>query len=599
MQQPSVLIAAILVVGIAAQWLAWRAKLPAIVFLLLAGVLAGPVTGLLQPDQLFGRLLHPMVSLGVAVILFEGALTLDLREIRGHGGVVRTLVTVGVLVNWLIVSVAAWWFIDFRPGLAFLFGALVSVTGPTVVIPLLRTVKPVAKVANILRWEGILIDPIGALLAVLVYEMLVSGQSDHALAIFAGTIAVGVTFGAIGGYGLAVALSRRWVPDYLRNVVVLAAVVAVFTLSDQIMHEAGLLAVTAMGMLLANFRGADIEEILDFKESLTLVFVSFLFIVLAARVDPAQLAALDAGVAGLMLILLFVARPVAVMLSATGSTLSFREKLLLAWIAPRGIVAAAVSALFSLELAEHGYDKAPVLVALTFLTIMTTVLLHGFSARYVAGKLGLSEPEPKGVLIVGGNRAALAVGKALAERGFRVVVADAAWENVREARMQGLETYFGHPVSEHADRHLDLLGIGYLLAMAQRPALNVLACLRYRGEFGSDRVFSLRTSEEDDESDKRILARSWRSRRLFRGDVTLAKLSSLLSQGYVIRGTRLSHTFDYTDFERCHGHRSIPLFAMDTKDKLHVFAAGGVLRPGDGWMVIALAPPAEWSQPQP
>jgi CPA1 family monovalent cation:H+ antiporter len=431
-----------------------------------------------------------MVSLGIAVILFEGVLTLDLREIHGgHGRVVRNLVTVGVLVNWLIVSVAAWWLIDFRLGLAFLFGALVSFTGPTVVIPLLRTVKPVATVANILRWEGILIDPIGALLAVLVYGMLVSGQSDHALAIFAGTIAVGVTFGAIGGYGLAVVLSRRWVPDYLRNVVVLAAVVAVFTLSDQIMHEAGLLAVTAMGMLLANYRAASIEDVLDFKESLTLVFVSFLFIVLAARVDLNQLAALDRGAAGVILIILLAARPSAVMLSTIGASLSFREKLLLAWIAPRGIVAAAVSALFSLELAEHGYDKAPLLVTLTFLTITTTVVLHSLTAKPLAAKLGLSEPESQDVLIVGGNRVALVIGKASAERGFRVVVADDSWESVREARMQGLETYYGHPVSEHADRHIDLLGIGHLLAVAQRPELNALACLRYRGEFGSDRVF--------------------------------------------------------------------------------------------------------------
>lgn len=587
-ENAGLIIAIICLLGIGAQWLAWWLKLPAILILLLIGMIAGPATGLVRPDALFGDLLFPLVSLGVAVILFEGALTLRVREIRGQGEVVRNMVTFGALLNWLIIAAAAWFFMDLPPALALLFGALVTVTGPTVIMPLLRTVRPKASVANILRWEGILIDPLGALLAVLVYEFIVSGQEGHTLLVFGETLLVGALTGGAGALGLATVLRRHLMPEFLHNVATLALVLGVFTLSNALAHESGLLAVTIMGMWLANMDDLDLEDILGFKESLSVLLISSLFIVLAARIEFAHLAELGWGALGVIVVILVVARPLMVWLSTLGSKLGFPEKALLAWIAPRGIVAAAVSALFALKLEQLGFEQAQLMVTLTFLVIIVTVVLQSATARRVADRLGVSEPDPRGVLIVGGNRVAQAVGAALKNKGFRVVLADTSWENVRAARMAGLGTYFGNVVSQHADRHLDLVGIGRLFAMSQRPAMNALACLYYKTEFGPTNVYSLKSPEERDDSDKRTLAATYRSPRLFDEDVTFPKLASLLSKGAEIRATRLSENFDFATYRERHGHGVIPLFALDARERLHVFTAEARFKPQPGWTVLGL-----------
>ncbi len=582
------LLALICLLGIGAHWLAWWLKLPAILFLLLIGMVAGPVAGLIRPDELFGELLFPMVSLGVAVILFEGALTLRIGEIRGHGDVVRNLVTFGALLNWLLIAAAAWLFMALPAELALLFGALVTVTGPTVIVPLLRTVRPRASVANILRWEGILIDPLGALLAVLVYEFIISGQEGHTLAVFGLVLLAGGVTGAAGAWGLATVLRRHLMPEYLHNVATLALVLGVFATSNALVHESGLLAVTLMGMWLANMKDLDLEDILDFKESLSVLLISSLFIVLAARIEFGQLGDLGWGALGVIAAILFVARPVMVWLSTWGSKLSLQEKALLAWIAPRGIVAAAVSALFALKLEQLGYAEAQLMVTLTFLVIIVTVVVQSATARRVADRLGVSEPEPRGVLIVGGNPVAQAVGKALNDRGFRVVLADTSWENIRAARMAGLQTYFGNVVSQHADRHLDLVGIGRLLAMSRRPALNTLACQYYKSEFGSNRVYSLKMPEERDDSEKRVLATYYRSPRLFGEDIGYTMLASAISKGAEIRATPLTESFDFAAYRAQHGEDVIPLFALDARECLHVFTAGGSVKPLPGWTVLGL-----------
>ena len=282
-------IAAITLIGGACQWLAWRLRLPAIVFLLLTGIVIGPVTGWFDPDALLGPLLFPFVSLSVAVILFEGSLTLKFSEIRGIETVVRRFVTSGTLVTWSVTTIAARLIADLSWELATLFGAFMVVTGPTVIVPMLRTVRPTANIANILRWEGIIIDPIGALLAVLVFEFVVSAGAGDALGAtvlaFISVIAVGTASGLAAGYALGEALRRDWLPTYLYNTITLAAVFCSFSVSNAFIEESGLLAVTVMGIYLGNRRGVPIDEILSFKESLSLLLITVLFILLAARLD--------------------------------------------------------------------------------------------------------------------------------------------------------------------------------------------------------------------------------------------------------------------------------------------------------------------------
>ena len=586
-------LATILLAGVGAQWLAWWLRMPAILPLLAVGLIAGPVTGWLDPDALFGSLLFPMVSLGVAIILFEGALTLRFAEIHGQARVVRNLISFGALANGLIIALAARLCADLPWSLALLFGALVTVTGPTVVVPLLRSVRPEREIANILRWEGILIDPIGALLAVLVFEFTVSEQHQHTLLMFGVTVIAGTLLGLAGAWLLATLLRRQWLPDYLHRVASLALVLGVLTLSNALAAESGLLAVTIMGLRLANSRDLVIDDILDFKETLTLLLISVLFIVLAARIDAGAFAGIGWGAVGVLLVVLFVARPAAVWLAAVGSDLDWRRKAVLAWIAPRGIVAAAVSALFALQLERLGYTEARTLAALTFLVIVVTVTLQSLTAKTVVRRLGVAAPPPRGVLIVGGNPVARAIAQALHERDIPVILADSAWENIRAARMAGIPVYHGSVLSEHADTHLDLTGIGTLLAMSRWPERNTLAGLYYRPLFGADHVYTLRLDEERDGADRARMIPSYRIPFLFGERITLARLQTGLDRGYAIRATALTANFDFTAFCEKWDDRAIPLFALDPKVILRVFSTGESPQPSPGWTLISLMPPAD------
>lgn len=585
--------------AIACQWFAWWVKLPAILFLLIAGIVAGPVTGWLNPELLFGDLLFPFVSLAVAVILFEGALTLRFHEIKGMETVVRRMVTSGLVVTWAVTTLATHFVLGLSWELSFLFGAVTVVTGPTVIVPMLRTVRPNARISNILRWEGIVIDPIGALLAVLVFEFIISGQRagalGHTLLTFTQIIGIGIVLGAGTGYLLGTILRRHWLPEYLHNVATLALVFAVFALSDTIQAESGLLTVTVMGMWLANMKNVSMENILDFKESLSVLLISGLFIILAARLNPAEMKALGWAAGGVLLAIQFIARPLKILVSTWGSSLNWRERGLLAWIAPRGIVAAAIAALFAIRLEAEGYAQASLLVPLTFLVIIGTVVLQSATARPIARLLKVAEPEPKGFLIIGANPVARAIAKALCAKDFRTLLSDTYWDNIRAARMDGLATYYGNAVSEHADRNLDLVGIGKVLALSPQKELNALACVRYRSEFGNEHVFALPATAEKEKKEERVGTPRC-GRLAFGKDVTYAKLASMLSQGAEIHDTRLSENFTMEDYYHKYQRRAVPLFAIDSRGRLRIFTADDGPKPGDGWTVVALIQAEEASE---
>ncbi|PHS24660.1 MAG: sodium:proton antiporter [Methylophaga sp.] len=587
---------ALSVIGVVAtlcQWFAWWVKLPAIVFLLLAGLVLGPLTGWLDPDALFGDLLFPIVSLCVAIILFEGSLTLRFDQIRDLQKVVRNLLTFGVLIIWAIIAVATHYLLHFTWELSLLFGALMVVTGPTVIVPMLRTVRPNAKISNILRWEGIAIDPIGAILAVLVFEFILSGQNEaatslgHTFFIFGKTLAVGTAIGATAGYLLGLILRKHLLPEYLHNVATLTLVFAVFALSNYLTEESGLLTVTVMGIWLANMKDVSVEDILDFKESLSILLISGLFILLAARLDFAQFEAI--GIAGILLFLIiqFIARPIKVFLCTLGSDLTWQEKTLLSWIGPRGIVAAAVSALFSLRLQDLGVAQADLLVPLAFTIIIGTVFLQGATAKFLANKLGVAEPDDKGFLIIGANLVARTIASALNNNGYRTRLTDNSWTNITAARMAGFDTYYGNAVSSHADRHLDLIGLGQVLTLTPQKELNALAGLRYRSEFGSNHVFSLSTDKEDKEQSSRTNI-NHKAKVLFGDDVTYSKLASLISKGASTKQTNISENFSYQDYQQQYGKRAIPLFAFNAKSQLHFFTNGDELIPDADWIIISL-----------
>lgn len=582
----------IILVGSGCQWLAWRVKLPAIIFLLLSGILVGPVLGLLNPDQFLGDLFSPFVSLSVAVILFEGSLTLRYKEILGKQMVVRNMVTVGLLVTCLITAVVTHYSLCLSWQISFLFGAVSAVTGPTVIVPMLRTVRPTAAVSNILRWEGIVVDPIGASLAVLIYEFIISGSGSHAfghtLLSLCQLIFFGIFLGSAAGHLFGLLLRNHLIPKFLHGIISLALVFFTFTVSYMLHSGSGLVAVTVMGVWLANMRDVNVDEILDFKESLSVVLISLLFILLAARIDFTNFTNLGWKAIFVLFAIQFLARPLNVLVSSFGSELSWPERHLLAWIAPRGIVAAAVSALFAIRLENAGFAGANMLVPLTFLVIVCTVLLQSATARPIASWLGVAEQDSKGLLIIGANPVARTLAKPLMDQGFRVLMADSSWTNITAAKVEGFDTYYGNPISEHANRNLDLVGIGWMLALSANENMNVSSMLHYRLEIGSNAVFAIQSKTSDNSTDNRTLAAIQRGRILFGRDITYDKLASMISRGAEIRTTRLTDTFNYQNFVKTHYSEAILLFAMDGSKHLHMVVDENPIVPKSGWLLISL-----------
>ncbi|EGR2710443.1 sodium:proton antiporter [Vibrio parahaemolyticus] len=566
----ALVLSAVGVIGLSCQWLAWRLRLPAILFLLLAGLIVGPFMQWLKPDEILGNLLFPLVSLAVAVILFEGSLTLNFKEIRGVSGSVWSIVSIGAIISWAATSVATHYFLGFTWELAMLFGSLTVVTGPTVIVPLLRTVRPNSTLANILRWEGILIDPLGALFVVMVYEFIVSHSAVNSMEVFGTIIAVGVILGVASGAAVATVLRRAWLPEYLQPFAVLMVVLGVFSVSNHIESEAGLLTVTVMGMWLANAKDINIQQILHFKEHLTILLITGLFIFLAARISLDDFAALGSGALLLFVFMQLVSRPLSIFLSTMRSNLNLKDKLFLSWVAPRGIVAASISSLFAIKLTEYGVDGASLLVPMTFMVIIGTVVLQSATARPMAIALGVAEPTPRGFLLIGANRVAREIGQALARYDRRVLMTDSNWEYISQVRMMGLDYYYGNPISSHADDNLNMIGIGQVVALTPDQHFNIMACMQFVDEFGEDKVHCLqKVKTNGNGSEKHSVAQEYHGKLLMGGNVSYTQLASLLSRGAEIKHTKLSENFTYQDYLEHHKtNLVIPLFNVEDKGKI-------------------------------
>jgi len=586
--------AAVGVIGLLCQWLAWRLRLPAILFLLLVGIIVGPVTGILDPQKLLGDLLFPLISLAVAVILFEGSFTLNFKEIKGVSNSVWSIVSVGALISWGITSAAAHWLLQFDWPLALLFGSLTVVTGPTVIVPLLRTVRPNTKLSNVLRWEGILIDPLGALFVVMVYEFIVSSSEAHSLQVFALIIAVGFGFGIASGVAVAYFLRKSLIPEYLQPFAVLSVVLGVFALSNTIESESGLLTVTVMGMWLANAKEVNIRHILHFKEHLTLLLITGLFILLAARIRLEDFSTLGASALALFVVMQLISRPASIFLSTLRSSLVLKEKLFLAWVAPRGIVAASISSLFAIKLSAVGMKEAELLVPLTFMIIIGTVVLQSATARPVALALKVAEPAPKGFLIIGANDVAREIAQAIAKYDCRVVLSDSNWDYIRQTRMVGLEHYYGNPISSHADEYLNLIGIGHVLALSPDKHFNIMACMQFLSDFGDKRVFCLHDKANGNTKDKHLVAQEYHGLSFLGGEITYKKLASLINQGAEVKHTKLSESFSYEDYLLKHkGSYILPLFVVDSRARVQMCSDLSGFEPKAGETIVSLIKPQD------
>jgi len=498
----------ILILGVTAQWIAWRIKLPSILLLLLFGFLAGPVFDVINPEELLGEILFPAVSLSVGVILFEGGLSLKLENLKKIRGVVRNLLTVGALVTLLLVIPASHYLLNLNWSLSILLASILVVTGPTVVVPLLRFIRPRGNIASILKWEGMLIDPIGATLAVLAFNAIISGYgyANYLPSMIGGTLfglLVGSAFGALSALIVIYFFERNWVPQYLHTPVALIMMLAMFIGSNSLFPESGLMGAIAMGVVMANQKRVGVEHIIEFKEQLGVLLLSVLFIVLAARVEINQF--IKVGWTGIVFVLtlVFVVRPAGVWLSTRRSGLSRKEVFFLSWMAPRGIVAMSVASLFALKLENEGIVGAEMITPITIMVVVGTVLIYSTTAGPLARFLNLVEKHPQGVLIVGANKIGRSIAKALEEIDIFVTLVDTNQFNVLLATNNGLIAIEDSIFSDSVVDQLALGEIGYLLALTPDDQINAMACLRFAEIIGKSNVFQLNPSKNNFSNDLR------------------------------------------------------------------------------------------------
>lgn len=575
LEEPLTAIAAILVLGVAAQLVAWQLRIPSILVLLGLGVLVGPAFGLLDPDELFGDLLLPIVSLSAAVILFEGGLSLDLRILKGSNWVVWRLITLGLVLTAVIAGASAHLLFDIDWAVAALLGAIMVVTGPTVIGPLLSQIRPIGATGHILRAEGIMVDPLGVLLAIVVFEVVLAGSADEATAEIVATVLRTVVGGLVIGLAaaalLVLAFSRFVVPDHLHNVLALGLVMLVFAIADQVQEESGLFAVTVLGIALATQRWAPVHHLSEFSETLRLLLIAGLFIVLGARIQPGDIPSVALGGIGFLGVLVLVARPLSVLVSTFPSRLERRERLFLASVAPRGIVAAAVASVFAIRLGEldntHG---AELMVPITFIVIVGTIALYGLGAGPLARKLGLADENPQGVLIVGAHDWARDLGDVLDSLGVKVVLIDTERRNIAAARLSGLRTVYGSILGERTFDDVDLAGIGRLLALTPSEELNAFAVQRFIRLFGRRDVYQL-APELTQDGDRRAIDRRLRGRLLGANDLTFESISSRYQAGARFKVTRLGEAFDAKFQPEQNGNQAFAMFRIDRQGGLGVY----------------------------
>lgn len=601
----AIILILILSLGLFSQWLAWKFRIPALLFLLIFGILLGPIayifipTYALSPEHLFGReLFYTLVSLSVSIILFEGCMTLKFDKLGTIKTTVRNLISFGLFFTAIATTFLVYFIMDFPFWLSALIGSVSSVSGPTVIVPMLRAVRPNDKLATIIRWEGMLVDPIGALLAIIVYSAVSSLNNLSVLKLIAlhiaGVLMLGVISGVIMGYLMSLILRKHLIPDYLKNMFVLTIVLATSVLTEHLVSGSGMLSVTIMGLWMGNAKDTQIEQIIDFKENLSILLISILFILLASNIFIVRLEVLFWPMLMIILLLQFIVRPISVFLCAWGSDLSFREKCLLSWINPRGIVAAAVSALLSIKVMEtfpNTSEYAHELTLSVFMIIIGTVSIQSLTAPSFAKLLGVANPEPRGFLIIGANTFARAIAKCLRDHfKITVMLADTSWRDVQTARLEGFKCYYGNPASEHADWHLDLIGIGRMLGLSAQQNINTLSAIKYRKEFGSKCVFMLSEISKHERSDG--LPTRYCSK-MFQEDLSYTQLAEyMLSEG-IIKTTKLTDKFSWESYLEKYSNSKdyqyfIPLFAKDTKGKVHIFTPDHKLIPLFGWEIISL-----------
>ena len=513
----------VLILGILAQWVAWRIKVPAILPLLLIGLVVGPFSTLWTEDGL--KLLDPVwneslghglfpkehlfhfVELAIGLILFEGGLSLQRDELKGVGPSIINLITLGSLVTFIGGAILAHFIMDLHWAMSFLFSGLIIVTGPTVIGPILRNLPLKRNISAILKWEGILIDPIGALVAVLVYEFIHISHSAEfggggaftgdAFKHFLLISLVGTALGYFLAHVLRIFLQKHWVPHYLLTVFTLAFVLAAFVGSHNLVPDSGLLTVVVLGMVVGNMDMPHKNEIIYFGESISILLIAVLFILLSASMDMKDLKLLlDWRVGALFAAIIFVLRPIGVFLSTMKSSLTTNEKLFVSWVGPRGIVAAGIASLFGSKLAAEGIEGAEYITPLVFMVVLGTVILNATGAGIIAKLLGVLLEKSNGILMVGAHRASRLIAKYLKDNGKHVILIDSNTGNIDKAHEEGIDAFTVDIYKDDLRNNADLNDVGILMAMTGSAEVNNYTLDNLSKDFGENGAYRLTSVNE-------------------------------------------------------------------------------------------------------
>lgn len=580
--------AAIIILGVVAYWVAWKFKIPAILPLILIGLTVGPLSTFftedgkqwIQPvwngtEGLFpGERLFNFVSLAISIILFEGGLTLKKEEVLNVGPVIGKLITLGSTVTFFGAGIAAHYIFNLNWDISFLFSALIIVTGPTVIGPILRNIPLKKDVSAVLKWEGILIDPIGALVSVLVFEFISVGQgydyTKEALIEFSKIVIIGISIGFTAAYTLFYGLKFKLIPHYLLNVITLASVLFVFVLSDLFAHESGLLAVVIMGMVLGNMKLTEIKEILYFKESLSILLISILFILLSANISVDDLFLLYRWETLLLFaIVVFVLRPIGVFLSTAGSGLKFNEKLFISWVGPRGIVAAGIASLFGLKLEMQGEPGAEYITPMVFMIVLGTVLLNATTARFFAKIMGVFLKSSDGIMIIGATNFSRLIANYLKKNGRRVVLIDNNANHIEKAKSLDLEAIQGDIYSDELAENIEFNDIGYLLALTGGGAVNEFALEKFSPIFGEKGAFRVISTEE------LLKGNTDNIKNLFTNKDDFLNLSEIVRDFPLVNEVIVSSRKHYVELmdEINEERQASPMFLKDNDGVIHIISS--------------------------
>lgn len=595
---PVLVFAVIGALGVGSQWIAWRLRLPAIVLMLVAGLAAGPGFGVINPEAQLGDLFRPVVAVAVAVILFEGGITLNFRELGGDRPVVRRLVYVGAPLTFALSTLAAHYIAGLDWASASVLGGILVITGPTVVIPLLRQARLAQRPAAMLRWEAIINDPVGALFAVFAFEVAYALSGAVTAGEAAAHLAAGVVVASVVGYAsgrmVVYAFRNGLAPEYMKAPILLAAVLAVYASTDAVLHESGLLAVTVMGVVIGNAKLPSLTELIRFKEHMTILLVSGVFILLAASLDVGLILSLDWRAAAFVLAIIVIARPVAVGVALLGTELSAKERAIVSWVGPRGVVAVAVAGFFGGELAEIGYEGGAQLAPLAFALVTATVVLHGFTISPIARWLGLTSTQPPGALIIGGSPFATALARAVEETGAPALIVDANWWTLRDARRAGAPTWRGEILSEAFEHHIEVNRYGVLIAATPNDAYNALVCTDFGPEFGREHVRQIGRHEGREGTDDLPVTLGGRG---FAGGETFEALNDRIAEGWVISRTGLTEEYGLEAY-RAARPDAILIGVLRGGERLAFLAPDDDVTAEAGDDMIALTPPTPKTAPE-